>query len=271
MAYCLQNKIRFTLYSGDANYGSDGWKTYFKSFCPEVQEPFHHHYNHRLPWLSIKNEILKMVQFFPALYYRKKFSFDYFTYQILRKMWAVKDFHATPLDVPELGLQGSVRDALPLLLKMVWRLNDEVRTTVDKLIAELKLPEEYTGMQLRFGDKVIEMELVDTADYLLLAEKVSDLKEVFILSDDYKLGIEKTKELKPEWRVYTFADEADQGFVLNALSARAEDAKRSKIIKLIASVECLLRAKHFVGIAGANPSYFVEMGRSYQECVFVDR
>ena len=56
MLYCLARRIRFQLYSDDANYGTGvGWTEYFLPFCEEVHEPFHRLYNfHRPPsWRRI--------------------------------------------------------------------------------------------------------------------------------------------------------------------------------------------------------------------------
>ena len=49
--YCLTHRIRFQLYSENANFGTGiGWTEYFLPFCEEVHEKFHKKYNfHRLP------------------------------------------------------------------------------------------------------------------------------------------------------------------------------------------------------------------------------
>jgi hypothetical protein len=47
--YCLKNKIRFVLYSKDANFGyKDGWNDFFKPFCKQTTCFIHKHLNVRL-------------------------------------------------------------------------------------------------------------------------------------------------------------------------------------------------------------------------------
>ena len=62
MLWCLQHKIRFKLYSDDANFSHEkGWSDYFESFCEEVHERFHHRFNvHRIPSWS---KLLKQKNF----------------------------------------------------------------------------------------------------------------------------------------------------------------------------------------------------------------
>lgn len=48
ISYCLLHKIRFTLYSVDANFGKErGWQDYFQPFFYEVSDDFHHTMNYR--------------------------------------------------------------------------------------------------------------------------------------------------------------------------------------------------------------------------------
>jgi hypothetical protein len=49
MLYCLKNKIRFVLYSKDANFGhKDGWNDFFEPFCEQTTCFIHHRFNVRL-------------------------------------------------------------------------------------------------------------------------------------------------------------------------------------------------------------------------------
>ena len=46
MLYWLENHIRFTLYSKDANFAfQEGWRDFFQLFCEEKNESFHHLFN----------------------------------------------------------------------------------------------------------------------------------------------------------------------------------------------------------------------------------
>jgi hypothetical protein len=51
MAYCLDNRISFSLYSKDANFKiENGWTDYFLPFCEEHNNKNHSRFNYRMPY-----------------------------------------------------------------------------------------------------------------------------------------------------------------------------------------------------------------------------
>ena len=74
MLYCLEHRIRFKLYSADANFSySKGWTDYFKPFCEEVHEHFHHKYN-RHPLTTSWKEIWKETNNLSLIKWKMKTS-----------------------------------------------------------------------------------------------------------------------------------------------------------------------------------------------------
>ena len=59
MLYCLRKRIRFSLYSSDANFAYlKGWTDYFIPFCEESGNILHHWLNRR-PNPRFKNRLLR--------------------------------------------------------------------------------------------------------------------------------------------------------------------------------------------------------------------
>lgn len=269
MAYCLKHRIRFTMYSDDANFSRGGWQAFFLPFCPECHDSFQHHYNHRLPRIGFKNDLLKLLQFFPKQILKRKYHFDYLTYELWDKVFA-PDFDNQPLHCPELGMNGTVRDAVPILLKIIWNFNEQTQNEIGRLIKKGLPEEDFAGFQLRFGDKKIEAELVEAAEYLELVKKHSALRNAFILTDDYETGFRRLAEKYPDWHFTTLSPETDRGYSISKWNSQAEAEKRAGLIMLFASIEILIRSRVFCGMLSANPSRFVWMARNYRDSFFVD-
>ena len=270
MAYCLKHRIRFTMYSDDANFSKDGWQSFFKPFCPECHEPFHHHYNHRLPYLSRTNELLKLLQLLPKQILKRKYHFDYLTYELWDKV-ITRNQDNDALHIPELGLNGTVRDAVPILLRIIWNFNERTRSEIDQLMKPVLPETDFAGFQLRFGDKEIEAEIFETSRYLDLLERHCDLRQAFIMTDDYEKGFQQLKADYPDWKFTTLVPETDRGYSLAEFDQQSETDKRTRFIMLFASVEILIRSKIFCGMLSSNPSRFVWMTKNYRDCLFVDQ
>lgn len=118
MLYCLSQRIRFQLYSDDANFGTGiGWTEYFLPFCEEVHETFHKKYNfHRLPsWRRILKVCRQQKSLGPLVWKLK--SFPKTMMGRLMAFWVYKAYVQFAQDVsdpeqyyriPELGINISV-------------------------------------------------------------------------------------------------------------------------------------------------------------------
>lgn len=269
MAYCLKHRIRFTMYSDDANFSRNGWQAFFLPFCPECHDSFHHHYNHRLPRLGFKNGLLKFLQFLPKQYLKRKYHFDYLTYELWNKVFT-PSLDNEQLYYPELGMTGTIRDAVPILLKILWNFNEQTRTEIDPVIKKGMPQEDFDGIQLRFGDKKIEAELVEAAGYLQLLKEHSSRRNVFIMTDDYEAGFHRLKTNFPDWHFSTLTPKTDHGYDQAVRDRQSEEEKRAGLLMLFASVEILIRSQVFCGMLSSNPSRFVWIARNYRDSFFVD-
>ena len=62
-----------------------------------------------------------------------------------------------------------------------------MKEEICSLIEGFSLPEQYVGCQIRGGDKFIEYDLLSVDLYLRKIKEVTDLKNVFVLTDDYEI------------------------------------------------------------------------------------
>lgn len=70
MLYCLEHKIKFTLYSKDANFGyNEGWNDYFLPFCEDVYHPVLKKYNHRYPGAYFSKSDRLKIKLYPWCIY----------------------------------------------------------------------------------------------------------------------------------------------------------------------------------------------------------
>lgn len=266
--YCLENNIKFKLYSSDANFGYEkGWCDYFKPFCDEVMDSFHHLYNRHPPFTSWKSAFCKLikqkdislicwkikVEILILLSKLKRLSnkgvpFDYYTYDLFERI-AIKNKHYS---IPELGIEGDYIHAYNVIHNMIWRFNDSVSNEIDSLIINLNLPEQYVACQIRGGDKFIEYDLLSIDLYLNKIAKVSTLKDVFVLTDDYTI-IQELQKKAPDYNWYTLCQKEEKGYYNAVFSQTESFVKRMKIIRFFASMKILEDSTCLVGTISATP------------------
>lgn len=264
MLFCLQHKIQFRLYSDDANFRSDkGWADYFLPFCDEVHDKFHHKYNkHRLPsWEKIIKEknwgIIKWKLKCSYLNLRGDLA-AFVCYK--RKVFLnhhIKFNTNTRFFVPELGIDGGYLEAFKVMVGITWRLNDNVKDNVYRLINDLHLSDDYVGCQIRGGDKITETKLLSPAFYYQVLNKKKCLsKDVFVLTDDNRIFEMLQKEYpKVHWMTLCTSDE--KGYVNSSFSNKGGELKLQQMTRFIASMEILMKASLFIGSITAGPSHFL--------------
>ena len=220
MLYCLQHKIQFKLYSDDANFGWEkGWTDCFVPFCEEVHEAFHHTYNtHRLPsWKALMKD--KKLPKTILMIWKLKATCKNITGETLAFLTYKKPvllnchlkfdpnqhFH-----IPELGIDGDYLHAFRKMTEITWKLNEVTGRECQHLADNLQLPQEYIGCQIRGGDKITETNLLPAEYYIRLIKQKTDLRDVFVLTDDYRI-FRQVQSLAPDIRWYTLCDSGEKG------------------------------------------------------------
>ncbi|GHV16741.1 hypothetical protein FACS1894169_10890 [Bacteroidia bacterium] len=266
--YCLVNKIQFVLYSEDANFGyKKGWSDYFLPFCGETNSNFHRKYNFRdfdflRQRLSRKDKLKIRV-------YKMLNGVDFLT----QDLWLqIRDRnHENEIyNIPELGIiNRSLRDACKNLIIMTWKYEAKTDSTIKNKINSLNLPTEYIGFHIRRGDKHVEQNLIGISEYLNKAEAISNTRNAFILTDDYKV-ITETKKLYPAWNIFTLCKESETGYEHAQFKKKDKSIIKDAHLNLFASIDILSRSKYFVGTFGSNPGMFLGMRMNAQNSISID-
>lgn len=151
MLYCLAHRIRFQMYSEDANFGTGtGWTEYFLPFCEEVHEKFHQRYNfHRLPsWCDILKLCYKQKSLC-AIVWKVKGSTKN-TLGKLAALWTYREATYLSQDVsteemqrlciPELGIDIDYMSAYAMVARMVWQFNPNMVRLEESYKNKINLP-----------------------------------------------------------------------------------------------------------------------------------
>lgn len=248
--FCLQNRLRLEIYSKDAPFTfGNGWNEYFESFCPDFKNDFigkrisrdyvNNHKNNHICYLYkvlTKNDILNDI------------------YWYCRSGW----FEHTHFVIPELGINGDIRQAMKVLIPIVYRFNEKYTHIINTFINDLDLPHRYISMHVRAGDKITERDLITPQKYLDKAKTFSDCHNIFVATDDYRI-FEQLRNDNPDYTFYTSTSPEERGNDTEKLFASSNDIIRKNLIEMFASVEVFLHSDIFVGTYSSNPGLFVGM------------
>lgn len=253
MLYCLQKKIKFSLYSKDAVFMlGNGWTDYFLPFCEESKNIFHSKLNTRDD-LSIVSRGARFVIFL----YRIVFHNTLLTYDVFYRARATW-FQRSHFDIPELGIKGDLRAAARSLIDIVYRFNPVIDAEIKTLISSINLPEQYISIHIRGGDKIIEHELMSINQYIEKAQLLSSNRNVFVLTDDYRIYNSLIQNF-PQWNFYTLTMSDETGYNHPRFIKSNNDRKKKEMLKVFASIELIKKSEIFIGTFSSNPGMFIGM------------
>lgn len=269
MLYCLEHKIKFVLYSRNANFGyKNGWTDYFLPFCEENTHPFHSKFNVRYRFLLTNIRLHWLVYNPPVFIYHLFNRNTYLTYQMM-EFCEDKKFEESYYNIPELGIQGNLQEACRQLINMTWRYNNPTKKIVGSLVSSLGLPAEYIGFHIRQGDKDTETDVFNFSKYIEKASRLSNIRDAFVLTDDYTI-IENLRNQYTDWNIWTLCRESERGY----FHKRSEKGKKSNIKysheRLFASIEILSHSSLFVGAFSSNPGLYLGMRMNNEKSVGLD-
>lgn len=254
--YCLKNKYKFVLYSKDANFKiNDGWTDFFLPFCKESHNNIHHIINKRVaaPRLNKKQKIKFKL-------YRILNPKTSLTYQIWPKFFC-PDFEQEYFDIPELGISGSLKEASRIIVNMIYRPNNFLKSHIQKVRNSINLPEDYVGINIRRGDKNTEFDYVPTQIFIDELEKYSNCKNVFIFTDDYTIirDIKSISNFSQNYNLYYLIDSSEQGYIHADFLKLSIPEKETKLLKMLTSMEIMSNANICFGSYTNNPGFFLGM------------
>jgi hypothetical protein len=264
MLYCLEHKIKFILYSQDANFGFEkGWQDYFLPFCNESSNKLHSKLNPR-QILSKNSYSFRFKQYL----LKKLTGTNYLTSDLWNKFHS-KDFENETFDIPQLEIYGKTQQACKKLIDITWRFNSETQDRISQLIQSVNVSNPYLGFHIRGGDKSIEYASVDLDQYIQLACKISGVKKAFVLTDDYRIFTQLQIKY-PDWKFYSLCTKEEIGYVHQNFKTIDSQEKRHQMIRLFASIEILNKSDHFIGTFSSNPGMYLGMRMNAENVHGVD-
>ena len=266
MLYCLSNGYRFQLYSEDANFGTGkGWTEYFVPFCEEVHESFHHKYNlHRPPqWRRILRNTIR-TRSLSFIIWKVKFILKSFIGHWLA-FRAYGEYVRLSQDVahepdkyyhmPALGMNCGYFEAYAIVARMIWQPQPEMLQQISDTKLRLSLPQVYSGVQIRGGDKAEEAQLISGWKIIQALHPQED-ECIFVLTDNYQ-QLELVRSEYPHLRIVSLCQPDETGYYHQEFVRLPAQKKKESIIRLLISVDILLQCCAFVGSITSGPSVFL--------------
>ena len=248
--FCLQNKLRLELYSKDALFCfGNGWNEYFEPFCPEFKNDF---IGKRISRDYINNHRDKHICYLYKIFTRNDILNDIYWY--CRSGW----FEHSTFDIPELAIHGDIRQAMKVIIPIVYRFNTTYTHIMKDFIEGIGLPEKFISLHVRAGDKITERQLITPQSYLEKAMELSDCKNIFVATDDYRI-YEELKKSYPEYHFYTSTSPDDRGNDTDKFFASTKENIQRNLIEMFASIDIFLKSELFVGTYSSNPGLFAGM------------
>lgn len=289
IAYCSIHRIKFVLFSKNANFGfNKGWTDFFEPFCVEVSDDFHSKLNRRqkfpslmlilkdfLKKLIFKNEFpiwtldkfkLYMVkQYIQEPFYKKKYHFSYYTFELwseFNRLNPYKNYKILNENVITDFYEGNLKGLLKKIAINTWVFNEEIAKEIDIITRKLELPANYIGMHIRKGDKVQENKVYRYDQYfeVLKLNTANKNKSIFIFTDDFTV-IEQARTSFPEFNYYYLCDKDEKGYNNVIFNNRDIEFKRIKLVNLFASIQILIRSVAYIGVYNSSPDMFIDLLR----------
>ncbi len=265
LLYCLKYKIKFVIYSKDANFSLEkGWNDFFESFGAEASGEYNTIYNLR-PYQIVQTPKRNYL----TKFYKLISGANYFT----QDLW---DFHRNSkfseeiFDLPSLGMHNaSILDATQIIIKNIWVYSSQSRIIIEKLKLNIHLKDNYVGMHIRSGDKFLESELFNIDQYISAASELRNIKDAFVLTDDYTV-IEMLKDKYPEWNFQTLCDESERGYFHHEFIKLTKLQKYEQHLNLFASMDICAGANKFIGTYSSNPGMYMGMRIGEEKCKCLD-
>lgn len=248
--FCIQNRLRLEIYSKDAPFTfGNGWNEYFESFCPEFNNDY---IGKRISRDYINNHRNKHICYLYKIITGNDILND--IYWFCRSGW----FEHSHFNIPELGINGDLRQAMKVIIPIVYRFNEKYTYLINNFINDLNIPKNYISLHIRAGDKITERELITPQSYLEKAKSLSNCHNIFIATDDYRI-FEQLRDDNPDYKFYTSTSPEERGNDTEKLFASTQDTIRNNLIEMFASVEAFLHSELFIGTYSSNPGLFVGM------------
>lgn len=263
MIYCLDNQIKFSLYSKKGNFSlSRGWADFFMPFCEEKTSFLHQRYNRR-------SYQIKKAKALPPIFL-KFLSGDDFLTQDIWDRFRTEEFSKRRFTVPELNLiDAPLLDATKRIIQMIWHYNPTSEKIVEDYKKSIDLPESFISIHIRAGDKIKETNTYSTNVYMEKASSFSPKKSAFILTDNFSV-IEDLQNSYSDWDFFTLCLSTELGYDHSEFTKLDKYQKYLQHLKLFSSLDICATSDKFIGSYSSNPGGFMAMRIGEENCACLD-
>lgn len=285
--YCLCNDIEFILFDGNSRFSEKhDFQYYFEPFCKTDEHSFNLKYNKRdyfgnMGFTTIIKDLFHtndsngekainrlQSRLFGDIY-KFIFGFDFYTYEIFAKA-RNRELEKQHFEYEPLEINGDLQSACKKIIEKTWIYKPDIDYRVHQYIDSINLNEEYLGIHIRGGDKVIEYDLQDVDTYITKLEKLSNIRTAFVLTDDYRL-FETLEKNYQSWKFKTLCNKSEHGYFHNEFISKSDyKTIQEQHIKLFASMDILAKSHIFVGTFSSNPGMYLGMRMDKNKTFGVD-
>ncbi|MCF8413147.1 MAG: hypothetical protein K9G44_06995 [Melioribacteraceae bacterium] len=181
----------------------------------------------------------------------------FLTHQLWPKFYN-PEFEKEHFDIPKLGIKGNLRESSRKIVEIIYNFNSPTKNIIHSIIEKLNLPPKYASIHIRRGDKATEVELLRNAVYIDRLKQETDLKSIFVSTDDFAVLAELEKNYG-EFNFFTLTEKGEKGYVLEDFGKLSEEEKEHKMLILFASMEIICKSDCFVGTYITNLGNFAGM------------
>lgn len=266
MLYCYTHRLQFVLYADDANFSNTGWTDFFEPFCEESHNTLNkcanYRYKNHFRWKGFPlPNLLFRRWLLPAILKNQEHAT--FLTQDLFDKFVASDFKKHKFEWQSLGISdGMVGRDFAKLRSLALRYNSETRKEIERRMASVNLPEHYASIQIRGGDKSEEFDKLIDADFCLdvIDKSGVEIDSLFVFTDNY-LNVERLKEKRPHWKIYTLTREDERGYYNANFNKQDWNFRKDNLLKLFSIVEICINSDIHFGCAEACVNGFIRSAK----------
>jgi hypothetical protein len=260
LLYCETNRIEFRLssrYWGAAH--NKGWEDYFEPFCQEQ--------NNRLTRIGTIKRLPKAIARRQRIYkiLRPRTLFTHDIWPLIQ----TPEFLKQHFSLPAFQIDGNIFHAKQKLLEHISPPSPTIHQAIQSITHAISPP--YVALHIRRGDKIVsEATRIEIDDYVAAIQRVAPKsKRVFIATDDYSV-VEEFRQRFPVYQVFTLCSQKQQGHQQSTFNKACPDQKKSDTLNLLADIECISKADHFIGTFSSNIGRFIALKVGLDQCTSLD-
>ncbi len=253
---------------------SKGWMDYFEPTIDCCNNPLSSQdkvYTKEKPWIG-------------KIYYKPSEFFNYYLKYTLNTIYCFLHPHDyLTKDVFEnmrscTFIKNMQKDNLfeqmAIKFQYFYRLNSNTKKFIEQRKQYLNIPDDYIGIHIRRGDKIISKEMQDIhldqyIDKIIEYKEIS--KNIYIATDDINV-IEYIKQQLKDSNISIFYNKSNnnRGFKEEDFNHAPKDIKYQETINVLFDMELLIHSKFFIGTYTSNLSRVVPFFLGLDRCISLD-